>query len=173
EGEPGFTHTQRTFGAVYEASLKQGNWNVHHGFLWDDWIKENPNFEHIEAKFDYIPLGEYDADMPVTKKEAAHKMRQAFSQILDSFKPMLVIGGMEPETADAWIKIDQAFGMKASAEELSHPETFPEGYVRWRYTTAIRKDTPFISRTGPPAPVDHSKFRIVVPRSDGTPFFPN
>lgn len=163
EGETGFTHTQRTFGAVYEASLKTGNYNVHHAFLWDDWIRDNPNFEHIEARFDYVPLGEYELDMPAAKKEAAHKMRVAFSQILNSFKPMLVLGGMDQDTADAWVQ--------ASIEELSHPETFPEGYVRWRYTTAIRKDTPFIARTDPPAPVDHSKLRIVVPKTSGAPFF--
>lgn len=163
EGETGFTHTQRTFGAVYEASLKTGNYNVHHAFLWDDWIRDNPNFEHIEARFDYVPLGEYELDMPAAKKEAAHKMRVAFSQILNSFKPMLVLGGMDQDTADAWVQ--------ASIEELSHPETFPEGYVRWRYTTAIRKDTPFIARTDPSAPVDHSKLRIVVPKTSGAPFF--
>ncbi|KAG8955734.1 hypothetical protein FRC04_007725 [Tulasnella sp. 424] len=157
EGEPGFTYAQRTFGAVYEASLKSGNRNGHHSFLWDDWIKSNPNFEHIEAKFDYIPLGEYGTDVPAAKKEAARKMRTAFAQILDSFKPMLITAGMDQETADAWVKV--------SIEELTHPETFPEGYVRWRYTTAIRKDTPFVPRTDLPGPVDHSKIRIVVPRT--------
>ncbi|KIO33933.1 hypothetical protein M407DRAFT_17200 [Tulasnella calospora MUT 4182] len=133
------------------------------------WIRDNPNFEHIEARFDYVPLGEYELGseyfsyMPAAKKEAAHKMRVAFSQILNSFKPMLVLGGMDQDTADAWVQ--------ASIEELSHPETFPEGYVRWRYTTAIRKDTPFIARTDPSAPVDHSKLRIVVPKTSGAPFF--
>jgi len=152
EGQPGFTWIQWVFAAVYDAFRKRGNYNVDSMLYWHEWLERNPNFENVVTKDTYIPLGVFREGLDPDQTKMAEMMRENTVNILDSFRPLLLTVGHDPEA------IDRA--VKSCAAELQEQKV--HSYMRYRSTTAVRRDALWQPRVGLAPPIN-SYLRLVAP----------
>jgi len=150
EGAPGFSWVQRTLHAAYSAYRQKGNYNIECSVYWDAWLKSNLNYINIETTDYYIPLGPWKAGMDKCQTQAAELLQENAMQVLEAFRPLILSANHKEEVIDAWIK-------KSNAEIM---EQRLHGLIKWRYTLAIRKDSPWCERDRPPKTVDPNGARI-------------
>ncbi|KAG9003759.1 hypothetical protein FRB90_011124, partial [Tulasnella sp. 427] len=154
-GEPKFSWVQHTWGTVYEGFRNKGNYSVDNPMYWDDWLRDNPNFEHVCRQDFYVPIGPWKPNMSEREVYTANLMREAEVRALHAFKPLMLSQGHQEADVDMWIE-------KSIAEVRN---LTLHGHTPWQYTVAIRNEKPWLPRSKVDRTDPHLPRRLIQPRA--------
>lgn len=155
QGEPGFSWLQHNFNLCYDAYKNRGNVAVDASLYWQEWLESNPNYRSPVTRDTYIPMGPFKPNMSEREVFTSNLMREDIARIMYSFKPLLVGDGNKEEDVDQWIA--------NSVRELRELQIC--GHIKWRFTVAIRTNSPWQQRLERPEPLDRPVRRLLVPKA--------
>ncbi|KAG8926111.1 hypothetical protein FRC03_009672 [Tulasnella sp. 419] len=133
EGDPKFTWIQRAAGEVYAAVYWRKDNAMDAQCHWNEWLRENPNYELYSTHDHYLPIGPWPSDLNEPQTYAAELMRYNLTKILYSWKPIFQMEGIPAEEIDRMIK--------CTTEELRQMKA--HAHARWAYACAIRSEAPW------------------------------
>ncbi|KIO33934.1 hypothetical protein M407DRAFT_17201 [Tulasnella calospora MUT 4182] len=154
EGDPNWL--QHTFAAIYTAFENRNNTAVDGSLYWQRWLERNPNYRSPLTRDTFVPLGPIKNDMSEREVFISNLMREDVARLVYAFKPLLIGDGVpEPE-------VDKCIAN--TVKELR--ELLICGYIKWRYTVAIRNTRPWQERMEQPEPLDLPRERLVVKKAE-------
>ncbi|KAG8873299.1 hypothetical protein FRB98_009095 [Tulasnella sp. 332] len=123
------------------------------------WLHSNPNYENIQLFDYYIPIGAWKQGLDETETWVAEALKIDMMHVFEAFKPLLLTSGFSAE------QVDRA--VKGATEEL-RDQTI-HAMMRWRYCTAIRRDSPWHERLEVVEPLSRGHEKLIVdPSPPGT-----
>ncbi|KAG8925281.1 hypothetical protein FRC02_009797 [Tulasnella sp. 418] len=149
-----FSWVQRVLGETFIVYRNRGNPSCEAGIHWHGWLEKNPNFYDLKTREVFIPLGPWTGTADETQTYIAELMRYDISHALHSFKPMILMDGLRQDVVDRMV----------DAAIIEMRDLKVHAYVKWRYTYAIRKDTPWCERLEAPRPIDKMSALTITPR---------